>query len=108
MSEILCPLVAVASPRSGSSDQRQPHGVVIRFVGSILAIREHRSTKASALIGEVDPLMRRDFKLALRFVRTLNRADVPVVRSHIVAGAQWECGLQVRFFGVPLCSVAEL
>jgi len=60
------------------------------------------------LIGQINPLMRGDFKLPFVLIRTLDRSDIPVVRRHPVAGGQWKGGLQVGFLRLPINGVGKL
>src|SRR5205085_12479327 len=105
---VLRSLIVISAARSWSPDQRQPQRVVVRFVGGVFAISEYGGSVSAALIGEIDPLVRGNFKLPLFFVGTLNCADVPVVGRQIVAGAQREGRLQVGFLGLPVDVVGEL
>src|SRR5713226_5891818 len=77
--EVLCALIRIATTRSRRAHQRQPERLVVRFVRGVLAIGEHRHAKRAVLVGEIDPLVRSNFELPLFFIRSLNRADVPVV-----------------------------
>src|SRR5262245_40407596 len=108
VSDILRALIVISAASSGGSDKRQAQSLVVRFVGGILAIGEHRSAVSAALVSKVDPLMRSHLKLPLFFIRTLNRADVPVVRGEIVAGAEREDCLEISFFSLPINQVSEL
>src|SRR6185312_13998295 len=108
MADVLRPLIVRAAARARSANEREADGVVVRLVGRVLAIGEDRCAVAAALVSEIDPLMRRDFKLARLLVRTLNRAHVPVVGRHLIRSAEWEGSLEIDFFCVPVNFVGEL
>src|SRR5215472_13075937 len=102
MTQILRTLVGVTSAGSRSSNERQTQSVVVGLVRSIFAVSQHGHAVTSCLIGEIDPLVRGDFKLAFILVRPLDRSDIPVVGGQLVGCAQWECSFQICLFGVPV------
>src|SRR5690349_11066269 len=107
MAEVLRALIVISPARAGSANEGEADGVVVRFIGCVLAIGENRRAIAATLIREIDPLVRSNFKLARLFVWTLNRTHVPVVSRHLVRGAERERGLQIYLFCVPVDFVGE-
>src|SRR5215204_5238302 len=64
---ILCRLVSVTGswPNPGSAQQGQAKCFIVRLVRAVLAVGKDRHTKTSALVREVEPLVRWHFKLSL-------------------------------------------
>src|SRR5437667_156498 len=77
--ELIAIGTAVSFAHSGRIDKGETQSVVVGLVGGVLAIGEHGHAVCSAFVGEIEPLVRRDFKFFLVVVATLNCADVPVV-----------------------------
>src|ERR1044072_1827787 len=109
-SPVLRRLIRITRAWSNSrrAQQRQSQRLVIGFVRTVLAIGKDGNSKLSAAIHEIEPLMRRNFKLSLIVVATLNRADIPVVSRLIVCGSECKRRLEVRVRGFPIDHVAEL
>src|SRR5580693_1777698 len=84
MAEILTALIGIAAFYAGSADQREAQSVVGRFVGGVFVIGENCCAEGAAGVGEIDPLMRSNFKLALFFVGALDGADIPIVSGHFI------------------------
>src|ERR1035441_7665728 len=108
VSEVLGALVRIAAPRAGSPNQRQPDGMIVRLVRSILAICQDGGAELAAHVRQVDPLVRRHFELLGLRAGPLDRADVPVVRGHGAGSRQRESRLQIRLSGVPVDYVGGL
>src|ERR1700731_1045924 len=79
MSDILRTLVRITTARARSSDQRQPDGVVVRLVRSVLAIGQNGRAEFAPRVCQVDPLVRRPFDLLRLSGAPLDRANPPVV-----------------------------
>src|SRR5277367_5282595 len=80
MSPILCCLIAVGRAcraDAWSAQKSQAQGVVIGFVGTVLVVGEHCHAVSSALIGQIEPLMRRHFELPFVVVAAFDLANVP-------------------------------
>src|ERR1700682_2741146 len=63
--DVLCSLIGIAAPGSRRPYQSQPQRLVIRFVGTVLAVGKDRRSIRTAFVSQIDPLMRSDFELAL-------------------------------------------
>ena len=59
--------------------QGQPQRIVVRLVRSILAVRQNGRPEAAVFIGKIDPAVRRNLKLTLVRIRSLNGSNLPVV-----------------------------
>src|SRR5258707_7811432 len=105
--QILSSLISIPATRSRCADERQPQSSVIRLIRTVFAIGEYRGAVHSGLVRQVDPLMRRDFELPLFGVRSLHRADVPVISGQVVSGGERKGGFQIGFFGLPVNDVAK-
>src|SRR5438552_674170 len=70
---------SVAFTDAGRADESEVDGFVVRFIRTVLAIRQNRGAIGSALIGEINPLVGRNFKPPVKCCRPLNGADVPIV-----------------------------
>src|ERR1700730_14092962 len=81
---VLCSLIRVTATSSRRAYQSQPQSLVIGFVGTVLAVGEYGYTVGPVLIRQINPLMRGDFELTLLGIRSLHRAEVPVVGRHLV------------------------
>src|ERR1700732_3987539 len=95
MSDILRTLVCITTARARSSDQRQPDGVVVRLVRSVLAIGQNGRAELATHVSQVDPLMRRHFELLWLSTGPLDCANVPVIGSHLTRRCQRESRLQI-------------
>src|SRR5713101_4226737 len=64
VTQVLRGLIAVtrAWAETRRAHERKPQGVIIGFVGSVLAICQHRDAESAALVSQIDPLMRRHFE----------------------------------------------
>src|ERR1700683_2421416 len=82
--------------------------MVVWFIRSILAVGQNGGAKSAARISQVNPLVRWHFELLGLSSRPLDRANVPVVGSHLVRSRERESRFQVRLFGVPINNVREL
>src|SRR6202047_1218228 len=107
MSDILRTLVCITTARARSSDQRQPDGVVVRLVRSVLAIGQNGRAEFATHVCQVAPLVRRHFEFLRLSCAPLDRANVPVVGGHLVRSCQWKRCLQVGLFGIPVDYVCE-
>src|SRR5260370_30918920 len=60
MTQVLRRLIAVTCTwtEARRAHQRQANRSVVRFVGSVLAIRQHGHAESAALIRQIDPLSR--------------------------------------------------
>src|SRR5579864_5290572 len=96
VSNVLRTLVCVASRSPWSPNQSQSKGVVLRLVGSILAVGQDCRSEFPAPVGQVDPLVRWHFELLRLCGRTLDRTDVPVVGSNLIGRRQRESRLESR------------
>src|ERR1700685_3186711 len=67
MTEILTALIGISAFYAGRADEREAQSVVGGFVGGVLVIGENCGAESAAGVGEIDPLMRSNFKLALFF-----------------------------------------
>ncbi len=90
-------IVAVAGADSRRVEQRQTQRVVIGFVRAGLGIGENSYSKCSALIGQIEPLVRRDFKFQRVVVTALDRSQSPIVRRDGIRCGQRERRLQGCF-----------
>ena len=104
---VLRSLIRITAARSGRANQSQSQRLVVRFVRGVLAIGQNRRTVSAGFVRQVDPLMRRNFELALFFVRPLNRADVSIVSRQIIRGGERKRRFQIRFLRFPIDDVAE-
>ena len=95
MSDILRALIWITAARSGSADQREPDGVVVRLIRSVFAIGQDCSAKLAAHVGQVNPLVRRHFELLGLCRGPFDRANVPVIRSHLIRSCQRESRFQI-------------
>src|SRR5258708_27835188 len=84
VSDILRTLVRITAARARSSDQRQPDGVVVRLVRSILTIGQNGRAEFATRVCQVDPLVRRHFEFLRLSCEPLDLANVPVVGGHLV------------------------
>src|ERR1700733_8881567 len=84
MAEILTALIGISAFYAGSADESETQSIVRGFVRGILVIRENCCAESAAGVGEIDPLMGGNFKLALFFIGALDGADVPIVGSHFI------------------------
>ena len=75
---------------------------------AIFAVREHRHAERAGLVGQVEPLVRRDLELPLVVRRPLDGADVPVVGGVRVRRGQREHRLEVRLLRHPVDRVGDL
>src|SRR5581483_1197772 len=101
MSPILGGLIAVfpavAPTQTGGVEERKPQRAVVGLVGSILAIGKQSHAIGAALVGEIEPLVRRDLILARIVVPALDGSDVPVVGCERIGSGEREGGFQRRF-----------
>jgi len=88
-SEILCGLVLVVVAHAGREQQRQAHRAIIRLVGAIFAVVQHRDTVIARSIGQIEPLVLRDFEFPLVVVAAL---DAPTWLSYVANGLDTERG----------------
>src|ERR1700722_5546016 len=95
VSEILRALVGITAASAGRPNQSQPDGVVIRLVRSILVVGQNRRAKRATHVGQIDPLVRRNFKFFWLGTRTIDRPDIPVISRHLVRSRQQERGFQI-------------
>src|ERR1043165_1888332 len=110
MSPVLRRLIRVTRAWSNSrrAQQRQSQRIVIRLVRTVLAIGKDGDATRAAAIREIEPLMRRHFKLALVVIAALDRSDVPIVSRLIVCGSERKSGLEIGVRSLPVDHVAEL
>src|SRR5580700_4900895 len=59
------------------ANQCQPDGMVVALVRPVLHIGENRRTPRATGIGQIDPVMRCNFKLSFLLVWPLDGADLP-------------------------------
>src|SRR5947209_490529 len=81
LGELIAIGAAVAFAQSGRIYKGEAQSVVVGLIGAVLAVGEHGHAIRSAFVGEIKPLMRRNFKLLLIVVAALDCANVPVVRG---------------------------
>ena len=62
--DILSALVVITAGGARRPDKREPDGVVIRLVRSVLAVGENRSAKLTAHVCQINPLVRGHFKFS--------------------------------------------
>src|SRR5205807_4940223 len=79
LGELIAVGAAISFTHSGRIDKGETQSVVVWLVGGILAIGEHSHAVCAAFVGEIEPLVRRDFKFFLIVVAPLNCPGVPVV-----------------------------
>src|SRR6185369_1544962 len=72
------------------------------------AVGKNGDAECSTAISEIEPLVRRHFKLPLVVVAALNRADVPVVSRVWIRSRERESRFQIRTACVPVNDAAEL
>ena len=84
VAEVLGALIVVSAGCAWCTDQREPDGVIVRFVGPVLAIREDGGAKFAAHVGQIDPLVRRHFELFWLSRGPPDGADVPVIGRHAI------------------------
>src|SRR6267378_2406204 len=105
--QVLSSLIGIGATSSRRAQQRQPQSFVVRFIRGVLTVCEYGYAVGSILIRQIDPLMRGDFELTFFGIRSLNRADVPVVRGHLVRSGERKRSFQICFFSLPIDHVAE-
>src|ERR1700722_12758181 len=98
----------LAGHNSRRAQERYAKGVVVGFIRAILAVGEDGRAEAAALVGEIDPTMRGDFKLARLLVRALDSANVPAIGCVFVRRGEWEGLLQICAKSLPIDGVGEL
>ena len=108
VSQILRALIRITSARSRRTNECQSNGVIIRLVRSVLAIRENCGAEFSGRIGQINPLVRRDFELFRLRGRPLDCADVPVISRPLVRSRKSKRRLQIGFLRVPIDHVGKL
>ena len=108
MAPILVSLVGITAVHAGRAQQGQTQSVVVRLVGTVLAIGKNGRAEAAAAVGEVDPLVRSDFELPLGGVGAAHRAESPIVSGVLITRGERERGLQIRIEGLPVNRLAEL
>src|SRR5262249_16604175 len=107
MTNVLRALIRITAAGARRADERETNRLVIRFVRGVLAVSQNGCPEAPGLVSKIDPLMGSDFELPLCLVRTLDRADVPIVSGQMVGGAQRKGRFQIRFFRFPVDHIAE-
>ena len=108
MPDILRALVGITAARARGSNECEPDGVVVRLIGSVLAIGQDGGAELAFHVSQVNPLVRRHFEF-LRLGRwTLDRPYIPVVRRHLIRGSKRKCRFQIRFPSIPVDHVREL
>src|ERR1700723_2971253 len=82
MAEILSGLVGITAASAGGANEGETDGVIVGFVRSVFAIGKDGGAEVSGHVGEIDPLVRWDFKLFGLGGGALDGADVPVIGGH--------------------------
>src|SRR5437588_4166854 len=105
VSPVLGGLVAVkpsvAIPQAGRVDQSQAQRIVVRLVRTIFAIGKNGDAEIPALIGEVKPLMRRNFEFLRIVIAALDGPYVPVIGRLRIGCRQRKCSFQRRSRSLP-------
>ena len=73
---------------SGGTKQRQADGVVCRLIGAVFAIGENGDSVVPGFVRQVDPAVREHLELPLLRIGPLDRAEILVVGSVGIRGAQ--------------------
>ena len=60
--EVLRALVVISAGRAWSPNEREADSVIIRLIGTVLAVGEDRGPKFAAYVCQVNPLVRGNFK----------------------------------------------
>src|SRR6266852_7027545 len=88
--------------------ESQAKGIVIGLVRAVFAISQNGRSEAATFIGQVDPSMRGNFKLALLGIGPLNSAELPIVSSIFIRCCKRKGHFQIGVESFPVNSVAEL
>src|SRR5437899_3636551 len=100
-------LLSVTFTEAGSVEKGQAQGAVVRLIRAVLAVRKHSHAVSPTSVGEIEPLVRRNFVLLGVVVAPLNGADIPIVGRLRIRSGQGEGSLEGGLAGLPVDDIAE-
>ena len=108
VTKVLLGLIGIVTLHFWRIEQRQTHGVVVRFIPSIAGIVEDGNTILPRTVGKISPLVSINLKQVVAVIAALHVAKTDIVGCLRIADIQGELGFEQSIQRAPVNLVLKI